>query len=38
MIMIENYLSGLIWKTYTGSDLIQKSLEILQFTKKQEHS
>jgi len=33
MIMIENYLSGLIWKTYTGSDLIQKSLEILQFTK-----
>lgn len=34
MIMIENYLSGLIWKTYTGSDLIQKSLAVLEFTKK----
>jgi hypothetical protein len=34
MIMIENYLSGMVWKTYTDSDLIQKSLAILQFTKK----
>lgn len=34
MIMIENYLSGLIWKTYTNSDIIQKSLAILEFTSK----
>lgn len=34
MIMIDNYLSGMVWKTYTDSDLIQKSLAILQFTKK----
>jgi hypothetical protein len=34
MIMTDNYLSGLIWKTYTGSDLIQKSLAVLEFTKK----
>lgn len=34
MIMIDNYLSGMVWKTYTDSDLIQKSLTILQFTKK----
>lgn len=35
MIMIENYLSRLIWKTYTESPLIQKSLEILGFTRKE---
>lgn len=34
MIMIENYLSGLVWKVYTGSPLIQKSLAILGFTKR----
>lgn len=34
MIMIDNYLSGMVWKTYTDSDLIQKSLAVLQFTKK----
>ena len=34
MIMIENALSGLIWKTYTDSDFIQKSLAILAFNKK----
>jgi len=38
MIMIENYLSGLIWKIYTDSDLIQKSLGILEFTKKLEYN
>jgi len=36
MIMIENYLSGLIWKTYTQSKPIQESLKILQFIPKQE--
>jgi hypothetical protein len=35
MIMIENYLSRLIWKTYTESPLIQKSLSILGFTRKE---
>ena len=34
MIMIENYLSGLIWDVYTGSPLIQKALAILGFTRK----
>lgn len=34
MIMIENYLSGLIWDTYTNSPMIQKSLDILGFKKK----
>ena len=34
MILIENHLSGLIWKTYTGSDLIQKSLAVLGYTQK----
>jgi len=35
MIMIENYLSRLIWKTYTDSPLIQKSLAILGFARKE---
>ncbi len=35
MVMIENYLSRLIWKTYTESPLIQKSLSILGFTRKE---
>lgn len=35
MLMIENYLSGLVWKTYTHSPLIQKSLAILGFTRKE---
>ncbi|MCA9886692.1 MAG: hypothetical protein KC708_27165, partial [Anaerolineae bacterium] len=34
MIMIENYLSGLIWNTYTNSPTIQKSLEILGFSRR----
>jgi len=34
MIMIENYLSRLIWETYTNSPYIQKALSILGFTKR----
>lgn len=32
MIMIEDYLSGLVWEVYTGSPFIQKALNILGFT------
>lgn len=32
MIMIENYLSGLIWDTYTNSPYIRKALDVLGFT------
>lgn len=35
MIMIENYLSGLIWNTYTDSPYIQNALDILGFQKRQ---
>lgn len=34
MIMIENYLSRLIWETYTNSPYIQNSLAILGFKKR----
>lgn len=34
MIMIENYLSHLVWDTYTNSFPIQKALEILGFTER----
>jgi hypothetical protein len=34
MLMIENYLSRLIWETYTNSTTIQKALAILGFTKR----
>ena len=34
IIMIENYLSRLIWDTYTGSPDIQKALTVLKFTKR----
>jgi hypothetical protein len=34
MIMIENYLTGLIWKLYTNSHTIQKSLTVLGFTER----
>ncbi len=34
MLMVENYLSGLIWNTYTNSPYIQKALDILGFTKR----
>jgi hypothetical protein len=32
LLMIENYLSGLIWETYTHSPTIQKALDVLGFT------
>ena len=34
LIMIENYLSRLIWETYTNSPYIQKSLAVLGFQKR----
>ena len=34
MIMIENYLSGLIWQTYTCSPVIQKGLQALGYKQK----
>jgi hypothetical protein len=34
MIMVENYLSGLIWNTYTSSPYIQHALTILGFQKR----
>jgi hypothetical protein len=35
MIMIENYLSRLVWDTYTNSPYIQKALAILGFNKRE---
>ncbi len=34
MIMVENYLSRLIWETYTNSPYIQNALAVLGFTKR----
>lgn len=34
MLMIENHLTGLIWDVYTNSPLIQKSLDVLGFTRR----
>jgi hypothetical protein len=34
MIMIENYLSRLIWDVYTSSPIIQKALHVLNFSKR----
>lgn len=34
MIMIENYLTGLVWNTYTNSPYIQNALKVLNFTKR----
>ncbi len=34
MIMVENYLSGLIWNTYTNSPSIQKALDVLGFQQR----
>lgn len=34
MIMIENYLTRLVWETYTNSPYIQNALSILGFTKR----
>ncbi|MEZ4591254.1 MAG: glucoamylase family protein [Chloroflexota bacterium] len=36
MLMIENYLTGLIWETYTNSQTIQQALAILGFTKREQ--
>jgi hypothetical protein len=35
MIMVENYLTGLVWNTYTESPYIQNALNILGFQKRQ---
>jgi hypothetical protein len=32
LLMVENYLSGLIWNTYTNSPYIQKALNVLNFS------
>lgn len=34
MIMVENYLSGLVWNVYTNSAYIQKALAVLDFHKR----
>ena len=34
MIMVENYLSGLVWKTYTNSPYIQNALRVLNFSSR----
>jgi hypothetical protein len=34
LLMVENHLSGLIWKTYTESAYIQNALKILGFRKR----
>jgi len=34
MLMIENYLTGLVWQVYTNSDTIQNALSVLKFTKR----
>ncbi len=36
MVMIENYLSRLVWETYTNSPYIQKGLSVLGFKKQEE--
>ncbi|MEW5987922.1 MAG: glucoamylase family protein [Chloroflexota bacterium] len=36
MLMIENYLSRLIWDTYTNSPLIQKALAVLGFKRRKD--
>lgn len=35
MIMVENYLSGLIWEKYTNSPYIQNALNVLGFQQRQ---
>jgi hypothetical protein len=35
MLMIENYLSGLVWETYTHSPYIQNALAVLGFRRKE---
>jgi hypothetical protein len=36
MLMIENYLSGLIWNVYTSSSTIQAALDVLGFSPRHE--
>ena len=36
MIMIENYLSGVIWEYFMKNKYVKKGLEILGFTKEEE--
>lgn len=35
LLMVENYLSGLIWNVYTDSPSIQRALDVLGFQKRQ---
>lgn len=35
MIMIENYLSGVIWEYFMKNKYVKKGLEILEFTKEE---
>jgi hypothetical protein len=37
MLLIENYYTGLIWKTYNASPYIQNALKVLQFKEKTAH-
>ncbi|MBZ0276595.1 MAG: hypothetical protein K8I60_10640, partial [Anaerolineae bacterium] len=34
MLMVENYLSGLVWNLYTNSPYIQNALRVLNFTRR----
>lgn len=34
LLMIENYLSGLVWEVYTNSVSIQRALDVLGFTRR----
>ena len=34
MLMLENYLSRLVWETYTQSSYIQKALKVLGFQRR----
>ena len=36
MIMIENYLSGIIWKYFMKNQYVKKGLELLGFEKEKE--
>ena len=37
MMMIENYLSQLLWKQFMKNEHVQKGLEILNISKKNEN-
>jgi hypothetical protein len=38
LLMIENYLTGLVWRVYTGSPYIQNGLRILGFRWRKERA